>query len=232
MQECALGQDPVKALLEQAIQARGGEVALARFPASQLKVKGTLQGAKEASFVQEVIAMPPSRVKQTLELEVNGKKETLITVFNGDSGWLSANGKTIDMDGKTLAQLREGTHLMRVERLVSLRENGFQLSMAGEGLVNGRPAVGLKVSCKGYRDIFLYFEKETKLLSKVERWVVDPATGKDVGEEQYLSNFLEVDGIGSPTKTVIYRDSRKYLEADVTEIKHLEKPDNRIFQKP
>ena len=47
-----------------------------------------------------------------------------------------------------------------------LRDADFQLSPAGEVKVNDRPALGLRVSRKGWPDVNVYFDKESGLVVK------------------------------------------------------------------
>src|SRR5947208_1477821 len=83
--------------------------------------------------------------------------------------------------------------------------------------VNGKPAVGVRVSHKGHRDINLYFDKDKGLLLKIERTVKDlMAGGKESQEEVSYSDYKEVEGVQQPTKLVIKRDGKDYVDGEAT----------------
>jgi hypothetical protein len=55
---------------------------------------------------------------------------------------------------------------------------------------------------------------------------------KKVREERYFGNFKEIDGCVRPFRIMAYRDGRKRLEADVTEVKRLDRLDESEFTRP
>jgi hypothetical protein len=224
-------QEDARAILDQAIKAHGGEARLLQFKAAHTKVKGTLYLTQEIPFHQEVYSQLPSQIKDILEVEDKGKKQTVITALNVDKGWQAIKGKMQPVPVDTLANLKEAAHLMRASRLIALKDTMFELKLLGESTVNGRPAVGLVATAKGYRDIRLFFDREYGILVKVERKIVDGAL-KEITEERFLSEYREVEGILAPKKAVILRDGKKFLEAEVTEVQFLEKLDDKVFEKP
>jgi hypothetical protein len=228
----AVAQDEVKAILDRAIQALGGEAKLTQLAASRLKAKGTLQIQGGVSFAQEVFTQLPAQIRETVELDQNGQKVTIITLLNGEQGALTVNGTNQEVTKPLLTELKEAAHLLRVCRLLPLKDGTSKLSLLAEVHVNGRPALCVRVESPGYRSLKLFFDKETALLVEVERTVVDPPTGKEMNEERFLAEYRDADGLRSPRKTTIYRDGKKYLEAEVTEVRFLERLDAMIFTRP
>jgi hypothetical protein len=98
--------------------------------------------------------------------------------------------------------------------------------------VNGKPAQGVKVSAKDFRDVELYFDQATGLIVKTSRQVLDTQTMKEVTQETYLSEFKESGGLKHATKAVIHREGKKFLEVEVTEYKLLDSVDDSEFAKP
>jgi hypothetical protein len=228
----AAAQEDVKALLDRAIRALGGEERLTQLTASRLKAKGTLQVQGGIPFTQDVSTQLPAQIREVIELEQNGQKTTLVTVLNGDHGWLSVNGTSQDVSKLLLTELQEAAHLLRVCRLVPLKDAAFKLALLAEVKVNGRPALGVRVECPGHRPVKLYFDRETVLLVEVERPVVDVQTGKEMNEERFFAEYRDVDGLRSPRKTTIYRDGKKHAEAEATEVRFLERLDPALFNRP
>jgi hypothetical protein len=89
------------------------------------------------------------------------------------------------------------------------------------------------VSHQGHRDVSLYFDKETGLLVKsVQTVKAQELGGQEVKQEFFQKDYKEVGGVKVPTKHVFLRDGKKYVEAEGTEIKLLEKLDDGTFGKP
>ncbi|HMC63725.1 MAG TPA: hypothetical protein VKI65_02190 [Gemmataceae bacterium] len=224
--------DEPKDIIAKAIKAYGGEEKLSKLRAGQSKSKGKIELFGGISFTQETYYQLPGKFKEVTNIEVMGNQATIITVYNGKEGWLSAMGNTQELDGKLLEEVKEGIHLSRIARLVTLKEKEFELSPLGDAKVNGKEAVGVKVASKGHRDANLFFDKKTNLLAKVERRGVDPQSGKEFNEERIMSDYRPVSGIQSPKKIVINRDGKKFMEIDVEEVKILDKIDDSEFAKP
>jgi len=127
--------------------------------------------------------------------------------------------------------------LLRLSRLLALREKDLNLSLLAEAKVENRPVDGIKVVAKGHQDVSLYFDRETGLLVKLERRRKIPAIRKEAiekesMEERILSDYRPVDGVQSPRKTVIYLDGKRLMDAEVVDVKFLEKLDDSVFARP
>jgi hypothetical protein len=226
-------QEAVRAVIEKAVKAHGGEANLARLRAGHSKSKGTMDLEGSIPFTREAFYQLPDRMKEIQELEANGSKFTVVSVLNGDKARVDINGAPAPGEAKIAEELKEAMHLLRVTRLVGLLDgNAFVLSPAGEAKVEGRPTVGVKVAYKGYRDVYLYFDKDNGLLLKVGRRALDPRTMQEVAEERVFSGYQAVDGIQTPKKVTLYRDGKKFAEAEVTEVKFQEKLEDSVFAGP
>jgi hypothetical protein len=225
--------DDLGPIVDKAIKAHGGADRLAKYKATQVKTKGTLHLGGSIPFTQEVSLQMPDRVKSTMDLEAGGKKITVILVFDGKKGWINAAGQpTKDMDDKVIAEVKEDLYAGSLIRLMCLKDKAYELSPLGEVKIDGRPAVGIKVSSKGHRDVSLFFDKETGLLAKTERRAVDPMSGQEYTQEKLFSDYHDVNGIKTPKRAVVNKDGEKYLEAEQVEAKNLESLDDSVFAKP
>jgi hypothetical protein len=139
----------------------------------------------------------------------------------------------LKLDKKKLkAAIEEGLYLLNFERLSGLKDKKFKLSTLGESKVNGKPAVGVKVSCKGHKDVDLYFDKKTGLLAKMEYRTVDFMTEKERTEERIIQEYQDLDGRKTAKKVLLNRDGKKYIEVEITEITQVEKLDDSEFAEP
>ena len=226
-------QEETKAIIDKAIKAHGGPEKLANERASQAKSKGTLEVAGMSLPFTEQTATQPNRLKSVLDLEVGGQSVKIITVFNGEKAWVKdATGNTTELEGKLLDEVKEAVYLQRLGRFMVLKDKTIELSPLGEVKVNGKPAVGVKVASKGHRDVNLFFDKTTGLLAKMDRQVLDQMTGQEVNEERIITEYQEVDGLKVAKKVQVNRGGKKFMEAEVLEIKFLDKLDDSEFAKP
>src|SRR5262245_64813 len=174
----AAAEDDAKAVIEKAIKAHGGEEKLAKLKAGRMKTKIRLEEGGGLDLTQEAAFMLPDKIKEVVELTVDGNQVRVVSVFNGDKGWIKINGKEIKVDDKVKESLKEQGHLSQVSRLVPLRGKEFTLTSLGESKVDDKTVVGVKVARKGHQDIDLHFDKKTGLLTKVERRGTDPMSGQ------------------------------------------------------
>src|SRR5947199_8063195 len=132
-----------------------------------------------------------------------------------------------------MAEAREELYAAGVETLVPLTGKEFKLTPLGEVKVGARPAVGVRVSHEGRRDINLFFDKEKYHLLKVERTVKDfMAGGQEVRQETAYGDYKDVEGIATAHKFDIKRDGKDYVDGEMTEVKLHEKLDDSLFTKP
>jgi hypothetical protein len=228
----AFGQDDVRAVLEKAIKAQGGAEKLKKFKAARIKTKGKIQVGGGIEITQEISYLLPDKLREEVNLEVDGKHITQVVIINGSKFAVEVNGKKIPLPDKVKDSIKDVGHLLRVARLVALRDKAYNLAPLGEVKVNGKPAVGIRVGKKGHPDINLYFYKKTGLMAKLEHRAVDPLTGQEATEERIIAEYMESDGMPMPRRVTMRRDGKLFLEAEVLEARFLESLDESEFAVP
>ena len=223
--------ESAKDLLERAYKAQGGYEKLNKLKATLAKGKGImyLPGA-EVSFTSEGAAQLPDKFKSVLQFEINGMKVTQVQMLIGDKATILVNGTPQELSQKLANEMREQVYVEEVSSLVPLKDAKFTLTLVGESKVDGKAALGLKVSSKGRRDVSLYFDKETALVVKTAYSAYDAIADKEVAQEQTYRDFKEQDGIKYPTKSMVSQDGKKFMEIEMVEYKCLEKLDNSAFK--
>lgn len=226
-------QTDVGAVIEKAIRAHGGEAKLTKYRARQNKARGILHFLGGVPFTQEVFYQVPGQIKEVLQAEAGGKKAAIVTALNGNQGWMQAEGGRVQsLDDRMLAELKETAHLRMICRCTTLRDKDYQLTPLTDDFVDSRPVAGVRVSSRGHRDVSLFFDKEYGLLVKSERLVLNVQTNQQSKEEVYYTAWQEVDGIVTPTRVKVYRDGKRFMEAEAYEIRYLDKVPDRVFAKP
>ena len=229
----AADDDP-KAIIDRAIKAQGGADYISKHQAAQFKSKGKMNvpGAGELDFTQETAYMLPDKFREQVELKIMGQTITVNTLVNGEKVSLELNGKEIDGADKVKEAMKGVGHVMKVARLVSLKDKGYELSLIGDDKVEGKEVVGIRVTKKNEKDVSLFFNKKTGMLAKVEHRTIAPGTEMEVNEERIILEYgKNEDGVPYAKKVMIKHDGKQFLEAEVTEMKMLEKLDDSEFKK-
>ena len=227
----ARADDGTAAIVDKAIKAHGGAEKLTKDRPTRSKSKGTIEVAGGLHFTQEV-TFQGGKFKEVMVLDVAGKEITVTTVFDGTKAWVNANSNVMELDGKLLEEIKEAAHLARLGRMVFLKDKTVTLSPLGEIKVGKQSVVGVKVASKGHRDLDLFFDKETGLLTKTVRQAFDPQTQNEIAEERIVEEYQEVDGAKVAKKVLVNRDGKKFMELEVLEVKHPEKIEDSEFAKP
>lgn len=225
--------DEALAIVEKAMKAHlGGQKEKKRL-AYQGKNKGTLFiGGMELEFTQNMSIQSPDKFKEVMEMTVNNQRVLVTTVFNGKEGWVKANDMDIKVDDDMLKEFKEAAYAMGLGQMSAFKDKSIKLSLIGEVQVNGKPAVGVTVSKEGKRDIAMYFDKATGLTAKIERRARDFMSGQEVNEERIITEYQDVEGRKMPKKVVVNRDGNKLLEAEVVELRFVERLDDSEFARP
>ena len=188
----------------------------------------------ETDFTREVIYMLPDKFKETLELEVGGKTIPVVTIVNGKKMSIQANGMDIKITDSIKNTLKGAQYMLQIGRLVPLVEDkGYKLEGLGEIKVEDKPAVGVRVTSKGKKDVNLYFYKDSGLLAKVESRTAEPGTEKEITEERIIVEYQKEkkQGQAVPKTLLVRHDGKDFLKAEVVEMKHLETVDDSEFDK-
>jgi serine/threonine protein kinase len=224
-------EDEGQAILDKAIAAHGGLANLAKFQAETWNFKGIFNTGAQ-----------PLRISGESFYELSGRSRVVfrnsertvirIEILNGYTGWIKENGITRAMDTEELAEAKEGAYADTFSWLFPLKEKSFALSPLGEMQVEGRPAVGLRVSRSGHREAKLFFDKESARLVKVERPVKDDLSRHLVNQEIFVSKHKEIEGIWYPQRMRILRDGKLHIDITISGYNRKEKWDDSLFVKP
>jgi hypothetical protein len=228
-------QDGPRAIIEKGIQAQGGATKIAKLRTMRIKVEGTtdlVPGQPNLPITIEDIWQMPNQYKSSSSFQFMGKQFSQTQVIDGDKGWVQINGQVQDMPNEALAEMKEQRYAEDLDRLSFLREKGIELSVLDEIKVEGMPAVGVLVKCRGHRDVKLYFNKASGLLVKREQRVLDASSNKEVRQEVIFGDYQEKDGLNHYRKIVAFRDGKKVIDARVTEIEFFDKLDQKAFANP
>ncbi len=172
------------------------------------------------------------KVRVDVEVEAGGMKFHVLNIVAGDKGWTKLGDETKEMSKDELTEGNEQAYGGWVTTLAPLKGKEFTLATVGEIKVNDKPALGVKVSSKGHRDVDLFFDKESGMLVKTETRVKDEASGQEVSEESFPTEYKEVQGTKQAMKFTVKRDGKLFMEGEASEIQLSDKLDASLFTKP
>jgi hypothetical protein len=224
-------EDSTRALIEKAVKAHGGAENLDKARAERLTAEGKLfQADGETMFTSETTVQLPDRFRHVTRYKLKAGTRTIIQVLNRDKAWIKDDAKLTELNAAQLLEMKEMPYVHRVVHLTAiLKDKGYTLTALKEIKVNDRATVGVKVASKGHMDISLYFDKANGLLVMTEHRA---AYEKEVTQQEYYSDFKEVNGCKRPMKVVAYKDRKKFMEAEVKDIKQLDSVPDSEFAKP
>lgn len=222
--------DP-KEVIKKAISAAGGADNLNKFKGSRSSSKGNISiMGLDLEFTSDTVSMYPDRQKTTIKMDVMGNAVTVVQIMNGDKMSVSLNGMNMPVQDGQKAELKKSAAMQRIMNLTPLlEEKGFELKALGETKINDKEVVGIQIACEDLKDLKLYFDKSTYLISKIERMGMDPSGAGEVKQEMFVTEYKEVQGLKKPYKVNMLNDGKKFMESSVTKQELFEKIDDKEF---
>jgi hypothetical protein len=224
--------DDPKAVVDKGIKALGGEDKLAKAKVISWKSKGKIFIQGNANdFTLEATAEGLTNYRSRFEGDFGGQKIEGIGVLNADKGWRTFPDNS-ELDAEHFANQKRDAYLQVLPiTLVGLKEKTFKLEADKEEQVDGKPAVGIKVTGPDKKEFTIFFDKESglpvKLIGKVVNFM-----DQEVTQETTFSGYKDFDGIKKATKIETKHDGEKLIEAEVTEFKVSDNVDPKTFAKP
>lgn len=213
----------VDQILAKYVAATGGEQAWQKFHTRISKGRAEIPG--EAVFgTAEFYFKAPNKYLYVVALAELGE---IRRGYNGTAGWekLSDSAAT-DIIGQEFATLQRSADFYQA---LDIRKLYTNLSMAGEGKVEGAPAYIIEAKPGDGTIRRMYFDKSLGLMIKNEESFT--ADAQPVHIETEYQDFRDVDGLKYPF-LVIQSNAGSTVLIHVTSIQHDQTIDDSIFEKP
>jgi hypothetical protein len=230
----ALADDQeAKAVIDKAVKALGGAEKLGAAKAVTWKSKGKLRrNDSESDFSSKVTARGIEQFRQDFEGDFGGNPIKGVTILDGDKGWRKFGEEANKLEDDALANQKRTVYLQVVGQMPQLlNADGFKVEAAEEEKVGDKPAAVLKVTGPDGKDFQLFFDKESGLPVKMTATVAG-RQGAESAQETTYANYKDFDGIKRATKVETKRNGKKYLDAEISDFKVLEKVDPKTFAEP
>jgi hypothetical protein len=240
------GEDAqARAIIDKAIQAHGGADKLSQFKAVSAKWVGKhkIENQYYGDAIRVVTyEMPADKIRFDFEVEnPKGNNFAFSRVVSGKKGWQGSGRRTRDLNEAEVTQIVDELYAHWLASVVPLqdvllKDKGFAFSVWGNIAVDGKDAVGVRVSCQGRPDVLLFFDKQTGLVIKSERRAKDPVTNREYTAESSYRDHKAFQGVMWPTIRLDRRDGQDLEENsgrfELSEFQALEKLEDSSLAKP
>jgi len=222
-----------KAILDKAVKALGGKEKLESLKAVSWKSKGTITfGDNESAFTSKATVEGLDHYRGEFEGEFGGNKVQGVTVLAGKKGWRKFGDNTMELDKDALANEKRNVYLQVIPTLLlPLTGKGFKLEAVAEEKIDGKPAVGLKITGSDAKPFTLFFDAKTGLPVKQVAKVVG-FRGDEFTQETTFTDYKDFDGVKKATKIESKRNGTKFIEHQISEFKALKKVEPKTFAEP
>ena len=188
----------------------------------------------EIALTMEASAQDLDKYRLEGSMEIMGMKENVLLVINGDKGWAKTRNRVENAPEGEFAPIKSIFHALRLAQLlVPLKDKAYKLTSLKEVKVGDKPAVGIKVTRKGFADVDLYFDKKTHLPVRCTLLIKEPhGNMAEVPYEFLFKEPKKISGIMHFTKMTVNRDGKKAFDLEVSAVRPEKKLDKKLFMKP
>jgi hypothetical protein len=252
-------REALKPLIEKALQAAGGEKAVAVRAWTVTETRVATEAGRESRSARRVWVQLPDlyRLEADRNEWVGDTQVRSVLVLRGEKGWRHVNvlGPTEELSPAQVASAREGVlfQLVAARAAALLTDPAFQPTALPATTVGDRAVAGVRLTHKVYPPVRLYFDRETGRLLWAERNAADePALGRTAEitysdhrnagggawvpfKREYRAEgpkvtTSQVEGVGQITTTTHLSPVRRVDK--VTEYKPADQLDPKLFEKP
>jgi outer membrane lipoprotein-sorting protein len=225
--------DDARTIVEQAIKAHGGADKLARMSVGTWKVKGVLNAlGMKVPYTGEYAFQMPDKFRMSFKMEFGGQGVDMVVVTDGKQAWEKAAGQVQEMPREKYNEFQHQVYVMNLSQLAPLLDKSHTLTSLGESKLGDKTVVGIKVAKPGKRDVAMFFDKDTMLLTKTSTRVMDEFTMKEAIQEVVMTGHRDIGGLKCFDKLTILRDGKPFVEEEFSDQRFLDKPDPKLFEKP
>ncbi len=220
-------------IIEKAIRAHGGEERLTGLQGFLFKERAIYSNAATWEF--EAAVQLPDRYRSERKMISGGKSTTSLTVINGDQGWFKSNDVVTPYPSAFQESMKKYTLPYEgprsILRLRARQKNpACQFTTIGEGTVEGRPAVGLRMKLVGGPEETWFFALDSGLLLKTES-----RTKRFEGEDQVIVTLFEdyqnYNGFPMARKMISSVDGKNMTTTEYIDFKAVT-PSESTFARP
>lgn len=218
-----------KQLIQQAIDALGGQAYLS---VRDITYEGRLSSFDHANNLTGFEKFIDYEKLPGKERQENLPKRNIVSIFNGNEGWLMDRGGVQEAPEDSIANFEEdrATDIDNILRN-RVHEPDMNLHYAGPDVVDLKEVEWLELNDSDDRNIRIAFAKYTHLPVQEVVTTRDPQTKFRTEQVEYYSNYHAVDGITSPFQILREKNKIKVFQVFFDDIKYNTDLSDSLFTK-
>lgn len=221
--------DAPKAVVEKAIKAHGGAAALDKYKGYKATVRGTVYAmGTELSLKGEMVNLYPDKAKVTGTIDIGGQELPLVQVVNGSKLSMSIGGMALPVPDDQVAEAVASMYAQSLTLLTPLLTADYTLAPADGVEVDGKKAVGVKVSRKDRPAVTLHFDADSGRLVRTSR-AGKAEDGSEAERVTVYADYKPVGGVQLPHRTTVTVGGRKSADNQIEKYEMLETVDAGLF---
>ena len=195
------GISEMRAVIKKSIAAHGftSEESYAVRSWVVVRDANVTMGEEEVECRLTLSLEPTDRLQVKMQFERDGQPVTVTSTYDGKAGrgWKSYNDRTVEMSIEEVEESKHSVHANSLIGLVHLLDSSrYDLSPCGRIEIEGRGAVGVKVSRKGFREAVVFIDERSFLVVKLLHVFKDVhAGGEPELFESFFSDFKKTGGL-------------------------------------
>ena len=219
----------VDELLDKHFAARGGKDAIKGIKSMKWTAGMEMMGMNMPLTVQ---MKRPNKMRQDVDVQAMNAKVT--SAFDGTTAWMinpmGGSSEAQKMPDDAAQQMKEQGSMDGA--IMGYMEKGYEMSYAGEEMVNEKPAHKVMVQLPEDKSVTLYFDAESFLEVKTVQEGTNPMTGATGTMATYSSDYREVGGVMMAHKISAEFDGQPLQTFQIEVIEVNQEIPNSVFEMP
>jgi hypothetical protein len=224
-------RNTARAIIEQAIEAHGGEANITRCNVGYLAAQSSIHELAYGELTARVeeFFQVPGRYKRVIRQQSPGGEFVRMFMVKDGRYYVRENGGDV---WETTADDQLDHFAGILTMLVRLKNENANLVPLAEKKVNGRPVVGVRLQAGDRSFGELLFDAETRLLAVYRREGPDPLRlikDSPVDLETTYEAYRDFSGVQFPTRVITYRKGKKCIDMRITNVTFVDRLDDQVF---
>ena len=224
-------------VIDQAIAAKGGKAKLAALKSLRLHATGTttVQGHALPVDIERVFVLP-DKMRIDAHITTPARKLDVIVSVSGKGGWQqqpdqTGADKVVDLQPQDMATI--DFERWREPDLILMKASApdAKISPLPDDAIDGKPQLVIKLQSPAPDlEVALYFDKKTKLLTRMAYSEIDPRGQRHTQSDDF-ADYKDTSGIKFAMKRTSNNQDR-VTSLDITKVEVDPKIEDSVFAKP
>lgn len=222
----ALMDEQARKILKAAIRAKGGLAAISNIKDITVKSKSKVFSPEQGELEVQVTVY--IKLPDKLRQEAFVEDREVMTVLNGDKGWLKSEDSIRELPGEVIRSLKEQIQNSEDFIFLNAAKSNYQFKYVGTGALNDTRADVIQMIDPSGNETKLYLDTQSRYLIKIVR----QGSALEGQMETLFSDYRRLSGVMTPFRSKEYRDGKLVSETQIEEAKFNSGLSDDLFKKP